>query len=117
MGKRNRSEQYRLHVKKVGPVRCHWCGVCCEHPVKYKTLCLAATKDHLEPRSKTRPQNNKGLVWACRACNQVKGPLTENQWREFMKYFTSYKEFYRQSWLERLRNEFLLVIDGGEKHA
>ena len=115
--KKSRTFQYETHVKTIGPVRCHWCAVECEHPQNYSTDGMQATKDHVQPKSKFRVFGRSGMVWACQTCNQVKGNLTALQWGVFMKHFGSYKEFYRQPWLDKLRREFVSTMKGVGKNV
>lgn len=45
---------------------------------------LAATRDHIIPRSKLRGAASV-TVWACRFCNNLKADRTPEQWQRFMK--------------------------------
>lgn len=45
---------------------------------------LAATRDHVMPRSRNRSGPHK-TVWACRLCNHIKADRTPEQWERFMK--------------------------------
>lgn len=41
---------------------------------------LAATKDHVIPKSK----GGREKVWCCRQCNSIKGDMDPDQWQVFM---------------------------------
>jgi hypothetical protein len=48
---------------------------------------LAATKDHVVPKSKWAPIDRiygSRLVWCCRQCNTIKGDMMPADWENFM---------------------------------
>ena len=62
---------------------------------------LCATKDHLHPKAVRQSVNTKKInrqVWACRACNEVKGDLRLPNWKVFMaahpKWWTLWRSGY-----------------------
>ena len=63
---------------------CYWC----KRPMESKRLkygidtrSLAATKDHLVPKSR----GGKKKVWACFRCNSLKGDMMPEEWETWMK--------------------------------
>lgn len=58
---------------------CRWCG----RPMKSTRAKgrLAATRDHVKPKS----QGGIAVVWACRACNEVKRDMGLDEWQRFME--------------------------------
>ena len=57
---------------------CHWCSRPMKRPGDASGM--AATRDHVHPKS----LGGRYQVWACRACNNIKGSMTERQWRTYM---------------------------------
>jgi hypothetical protein len=57
---------------------CHWCKRILEAVDSLSRL--AATKDHIHPKSK----GGKETVWACWACNHLKGDRLPAEWEAFM---------------------------------
>lgn len=62
---------------------CHWC----RRPMRTDTRWLCPTRDHVVPRSRYREgQTSIGnVVWACLACNDLKGDMTPEAWRALMR--------------------------------
>lgn len=55
----------------------------------HNTSWLAATKDHVLPKSKGGDlwPHILRLVWACRLCNNLKGNLLPDEWSKFMRAY------------------------------
>ncbi|MGH6792847.1 MAG: HNH endonuclease [Methyloceanibacter sp.] len=47
---------------------------------------LAATKDHVHPKSKGGIRLPGNKVWCCRQCNMLKADMSETQWKYFMRH-------------------------------
>ena len=53
-------------------VHCQYCGI----------LCIGtATRDHVYPKSLGGSSGKKNIVYACRRCNQAKGTLTREEFK------------------------------------
>lgn len=58
---------------------CYWC----KRQLMSSTSSsqLAATRDHVVPES----EGGRKTVWACFACNNLKGAMMPREWRRFME--------------------------------
>ena len=65
--------------KKLG-LKCVYCG--CTNP-------LLLTIDHIVPKARDGPDTNKNKQVTCWICNQLKGALTD---KEYKKYFATLAE-------------------------
>lgn len=59
---------------------CHYCGRIMQDGDKW----LRPTRDHVLPRSGPGRNKARNVVWACHACNQLKGDMHPNFWRALM---------------------------------
>jgi len=59
--------------------------------------------DHRTPTSRTGPHTIANTVVCCEACNQRKGPLTEEEYTEMLALILEWPQPARQSVLTRLR--------------
>lgn len=65
-----------------GPV-CFYCGHTLLLDVCHRDEQWFATIDHKNPRSRGGSNNISNLCLACRYCNNAKGDLTLEQWRDY----------------------------------
>ena len=84
MGRRRRKS------KSPSGSRCHWCNR--EMKSTRDQSALGATKDHVHPKH----LGGTKVVWACRACNNIKGGMKLSEWISFMhrnpEWWTTYKD-------------------------
>lgn len=72
---------------------------------------LSATRDHLHPKIVRLDVNTKKInrqVWACRACNEVKGDLRLVNWKVFMAAHPQWWTLWRSGYFsgrKRLQNQ------------
>ena len=45
----------------------------------------APTRDHVHPKSRRWGDQSNRIVWACYACNQMKGDMSLDAWRRVME--------------------------------
>lgn len=72
----NPRRRLRLQLHRRDRWRCHYCG----KRGTMKTL----TKDHKRPRARSGHDGLNNLVSACRSCNQRKGTMSYDSFRERM---------------------------------
>jgi 5-methylcytosine-specific restriction endonuclease McrA len=66
--------------KRTGPgLKCYWCRR--ELQSKQAVSLTAATRDHVVPEH----TGGRHTVWACWACNNLKGAMQPLEWRAFME--------------------------------
>lgn len=58
------------------PSTCRWCY----RPFQADSHWLQATRDHVIAESRGGHSHKSNLVWACRACNELKGDLHPRYW-------------------------------------
>lgn len=85
----------KIRKRKIAPFvsngtggRCHWC----KRDLKATTdkSSMAATRDHVHPKSR----GGELRVWACRACNNLKADMDEQEWLRFMRDNTDWWRLY-----------------------
>lgn len=67
---------------------CHWCRRQMRSTTDQSEL--GATRDHIHPKH----LGGTSKVWSCRACNNIKGGMTEDEWSDFMKANPNWWESY-----------------------
>jgi len=65
--------------------KCHYCRSIMAG--RGTTGSLAATRDHVVPRSRGA---GRGTVWCCRQCNQMKGDMMPDEWYRAMASMPSF---------------------------
>ena len=76
---KGKRRQHRAHGKK-----CFWCHrQMVTGPKVRQNHPLLATRDHVVPRCENGMNGSRNEVWACQACNNVKGDMSVQQWLDF----------------------------------
>lgn len=81
----------------MGGVQCHWCS----RKTTNRQYDLEPTIDHVIPLSEGGADTMKNKVWACRACNELKGGMGAEHWQ--IARDTLGSEFYRAYHQQKLR--------------
>lgn len=87
---------------------CHWCKRQMAAGDRY----LTPTRDHVEPRSRGGASEIRNIVWACAACNNLKGDMSLAAWYALMNQVPSWWLFAEKQGPRGVDLHLAMVEDG-----
>jgi 5-methylcytosine-specific restriction endonuclease McrA len=74
---------------------------------------LLATRDHVVPKAENGMNGYRNEVWACQACNNVKGDMSVGQWATFRNNTGEWWLLFEQQNLRGKRLYIAMFVHGG----